>query len=96
MTNPGKNVDQAQAYRGLPAFAAGPLAGQGRWAHVDDNLVLYTDDHNILFVRGTSPDLGEWAVEIVAAHDVGETATEAFDRLRGDASAVSGDLANLV
>ncbi|MFT4125556.1 MAG: hypothetical protein QM662_04925 [Gordonia sp. (in: high G+C Gram-positive bacteria)] len=103
MIHKDKLIDQARGYAPVPSFDALPLTGPGRWALVDPStLVLYTDDNNILFVKNTvrtpgetHPHLGWWATQVVHAHDAGESATEAFDRLTEGYDVVVGDLAEI-
>lgn len=84
--------------RPVPSFTALPLEGPGRWAEIEHGLTLYTDDDNILFAKvdySKRNGFGELIQALRDAYKAGETATQAFDRLRGEAPVVTGDLSEL-
>ena len=95
MTNQEEKwASESSGYELIPCFDAAPMAGPGRWAFIGDN-VLYTNDSNILFVDGDT-DLSTYMYEEMdKAFAAGKTATETFERLRGNAAVVSGDLSEL-
>lgn len=90
-----KIANQAMGIVPLPNFDARPLEGPGRWAEVAPGVILYTDDRNVLFPKGRGEGFSELIRLIRRAYDSGETATEAFDRLRFGAPVVTGDLSEL-
>ena len=96
MTNVEKNLSQAQAIVPIANFRGRPLAGPGRWAQVAHGLTFYTNDADVLFVRGQVSSVAASILiqEINQAFKAGETASEAFDRLRQGAPVVSGDLSD--
>ncbi|EKF22990.1 hypothetical protein C731_2993 [Mycolicibacterium hassiacum DSM 44199] len=92
-----KAVNQAQAIRPVEGYDALPLSGPGRWAHIHGGMTLYTNDDNVLFVQGGRGTL-ERSTLFQAMNKLrraGKTATEAFDILRLEADAISGDLSEL-
>ncbi|MFT4127343.1 MAG: hypothetical protein QM662_14085 [Gordonia sp. (in: high G+C Gram-positive bacteria)] len=101
MIDPDKLADQARGYERVPSFDALPLSGPGRWTVLEPatTLFLYTDDKNILFVKnrapGVHPQQWWWGNQVSHAHDAGESATEAFDRLSVGREVVVGDLSEL-
>lgn len=97
MTLEDKSVDQAQAYRLVASYDALPLAGPGRWAQLSEGLIMYTNDGNILWAVGdmTTNSSSYFAQARHKLFNAGKTASEAFDILRLDAPAVSGDLSSL-
>ncbi|MFZ2238406.1 MAG: hypothetical protein WAV90_02545 [Gordonia amarae] len=98
MINPDKILSQSQAYEAVPSFTAMPLEGPGRWAHLPEDVILYTDDEDKLFIRYVSYNVtvSDAVQAISRLHDEGLTATEAFDLIRSDAPVITGDLAELV
>ena len=95
--NVDKNLNQAAAIRAVEDYDALPLAGPGRWAHIPGNLTLYTNDDNVLFVNGNRNSLEAMNLFQVMEklRKAGKTASEAFDILRLDSNAISGDLSEL-
>lgn len=90
-----KMLDQARCYKPVPCFQALPLSGPGRWSEIPGGL-LYTNDDNILFLQGNGTNAASDVFQAISkAYDAGESATDAFDRFRGEAPAVSGDLSGL-
>ncbi|AOT24925.1 hypothetical protein PBI_KALPINE_3 [Mycobacterium phage Kalpine] len=92
-----KIVDQAQAIVPADDYDALPLAGPGRWAHVPGGLTLYTNDDTVLFAKGDMSTI-ESSYLFQAMEKLrlaGKTASQAFDILRLEADAVSGDLSVL-
>ncbi|EME18759.1 hypothetical protein G419_16198 [Rhodococcus triatomae BKS 15-14] len=86
--------------RALPDFEALPRTGPGRWAYPYEGVTLYTNDADVLFPLsdGTPEGDGGRSLLIKAldkAFTSGETATEAFDRLRNGAPVTTGDLSEL-
>lgn len=95
MTNlDNKYEAESNAYEQIACFDAAPMAGAGRWS-VIGGTVLYTNDSNILFADGDTDLATHFYKEMDAAFAAGKTATETFDRLRGNAAAVSGDLSEI-
>ncbi|WKW87220.1 hypothetical protein SEA_CHARGERPOWER_4 [Mycobacterium phage Chargerpower] len=92
-----KAVDQAQAIRAVDDYDAFPLTGPGRWAHIYGNMTLYTNDDNVLFAKGDLSSIEASTVFQVMdkLRESGKTAGEAFDILRLEADAISGDLSEL-
>ena len=87
---------ESACYELIPNFDARPLAGPGRWALLHNNeTILFTNDDNILYAEGDGDEAYWLGREIDSAFDAGETATQAFDRLRDGASVTSGDLSEL-
>lgn len=92
-----KLESQAQAYREVDDYAAGPLDGPGRWAHIHAGMTIYTDDDNILFAKGdlSTIEASTLFQAMYQLYKAGKTAGEAFDIIRMDYRAVSGDLSEL-
>ncbi|QGH78699.1 hypothetical protein SEA_MIKO_4 [Mycobacterium phage Miko] len=92
-----KAVDQAQAIRPVEDYDALPLTGPGRWARIHGGMTLYTNDDNVLFAQGDLSTLEASTLfqAMDKLHAAGKTASEAFDILRLEADAVSGDLSEL-
>lgn len=96
-------TNQEEKYRSQSAcnemisnFDARPLAGAGRWALLHNNeTTLFTNDDNIPCAEGDGDEAYWLGIEIDTAFDAGETATQAFDRLRAGATVISGDLSEL-
>lgn len=97
MTLDEKNVDQAQAIRPVEDYDALPVAGPGRWAHIHGGMTLYTNDDNVLFAKGGRGTLERSTLfqAMEKLRQAGKTASEAFDILRLEADAVSGDLSEI-
>lgn len=95
--NEDKNLNQALAFREVPDYDAFPLEGPGRWARIHGGMVLYTNDDNVLFARGNLSTLEASTLFQVMdkLREAGKTASEAFDILRLESDAVSGDLSQL-
>lgn len=95
-----KILDQARGIQALADFEALPRSGPGRWAVPYQGVTLYTNDANILFpLSDDSPEADGARSLLIHALDkafkAGETATEAFERLRNDATVTTGDLSEL-
>lgn len=97
MTEEEKYVNQATAYREVQDYDALPLAGPGRWARIYGGMTLYTNDDNVLFAQGDMSTMESSTLfqAMDTLREAGKTASEAFDILRLDAAAVSGDLSEL-
>ncbi|MET4609463.1 hypothetical protein ABIC28_000433 [Rhodococcus sp. PvR044] len=81
-------------------FGAVPLAGPGRWAQPYEGVTLYTNDSRILFLKiDGSDESRETRTQLIRALDkafkAGQTAPEAFERLRNGAPVTTGDLSAL-
>lgn len=96
MTQQEKYLAEASACEKVPNFAARPLSGAGRWVLLHNNeTVLFTNDSNILYAEGDGDEAYYLMIEIDSAYAAGQTATEAFDRLRAGAAVINGDLSVL-
>ena len=97
MINPDKIIDQAQGYRLADDSDALPLTGPGRWAHLDNGIVLYANDANVVFVQAeeSSVALSLMSLAVSKAYEARETASQAFDRLRGELRVITGNLSAL-
>ncbi len=87
---------ESACYELIPNFAARPLSGAGRWALLHNNkTVLFTNDSNILSTQGDGDEAYWLGIDIDSAYAAGQTATQAFDRLRAGAAVITGDLSEL-
>ncbi|AFV51155.1 hypothetical protein ST20ES_3 [Mycobacterium phage 20ES] len=92
-----KIEDQSHAIRAVEDYDALPLAGPGRWAHIHGGMTLYTNDANVLFAKGGRGTLDRSTLfqAMEKLRQAGKTASEAFDILRLESDAVSGDLSEI-
>ncbi|QZE10904.1 hypothetical protein SEA_AGAPE74_4 [Mycobacterium phage Agape74] len=92
-----KIEDQAHAIRAVEDYDALPLEGPGRWAYIHGGLTLYTNDDNVLFAQGDMSTLDSSTLfqAMEKLRQAGKSAGEAFDILRLEADAISGDLSEL-
>lgn len=95
-----KIADQAKGIQPLDDFEALPLSGPGRWAYPYKGVTLYTNDGNVLFAESDGTPAADGAQSLLLqaldkAFRSGESATEAFERLRNGAPVTAGDLSEL-
>ena len=98
MINQDKLDNQAETAVWVDGYDALPLSGPGRWIAYPDGTTIYTDDNTKLFVKnkqGTTAGLVEAVIAIRKLYKAGNTAAEAFEKLRNRVPVTTGDLSEL-
>ena len=95
-----KISSQAVGIEAMHDFEALPCSGPGRWTHPHEGVTLYTNDDRVLFPLSDGTASADGARSLLfhaldKAFKAGETATQAFERLRNGAPVTTGDLSEL-